>query len=147
MRAVGIDLGEKRLGIAVSDPEGLVAVPHSVLELTSDREKDMSELIELIEELGAVVVIVGLPVGLRGEMGKSAQAAQAQAGKLQSRLSVPVVLHDERFSTVQAGRQLKAAGLNTKKARKRIDEAAACIILQSWLDSGQVLNKLGSTNG
>ncbi len=121
------------MGVAVS--QSGVAVPHSVVQLTGDAEKDMAEVISLIQNLKAETVVVGFPVSLSGQISHAAESAKKYAGLLKKSLQVPVVLHDERFSSVEAEKQLKLAGLSSKKARVKVDMAAACIILQSWLDS------------
>ncbi len=140
MRTVGLDLGEKNLGVAVSDEEGLIAVPHSVLSLTGDDEADLKNVISLTTELCAKTIVVGFPISLSGKIGPAADLAKKYVERLQARVDVPVVLHDERFTTTEANKLLKKAGEANKKSslkkdRQKVDMVAASIILQSWLDS------------
>ncbi len=130
MRAVGLDLGERRIGVAVSDRAGTVAVGHGVVERTADWQA----LVAVIAELEPERVIVGLPLSLDGTRGPAAQRAEADAAALRRLLDVPVELVDERFSTVTAHRGLQAAGARRPDRRRVVDQAAATILLQSWLD-------------
>ena len=137
MRVVGIDLGTRRIGVAVSDPGGVLATPHSVVERSGDPDADRSALAALIAELGAARVVVGLPLGLDGRMGPAAQAAAAEASALAEVVGVPVETHDERLTTVSANAHLRAAspGLKASRRRRVIDKVAAAVMLQSWLDA------------
>ncbi|MDP9402329.1 MAG: Holliday junction resolvase RuvX [Actinomycetota bacterium] len=134
MRAVGIDLGARRIGVAVSDPEGRVATARQVLRRSGDPAQDYRRLAEIVNEVGAEVVVVGLPLSLNGEMGPAARAAASEAGALAEVVGVPVETHDERLTTVSAERSLSSLALKAPARRQVVDMVAAAVILQSWLD-------------
>ena len=134
-RALGIDLGERRIGVAVSDSEGRLATPLTVIKRTGSRNRDHQKIAELVDEYEAGVVIVGLPLSLDGGTGPAALGAEREARELESALGVPVLTHDERLTTVIADRALAESGLSGKARRRRVDMVAASVILQGWLDS------------
>jgi len=139
MRVVGIDLGERRVGVAVSDSEARLASPHVVIERSDDPARDRGEIARIVTEVGATTVVVGLPLSLDGTLGPAAEAARAEAQALTEVVGVPVETHDERLSSVSAGHSLAASGLRRgarRAARRRsVDKVAAAIMLQSWLDT------------
>jgi putative pre-16S rRNA nuclease len=133
VRVVGLDLGTKRVGVAVSDSGGRVATAHAVLERTGDDDADRTALAAVVADLGAEVVVVGLPLSLDGTAGPAARWAEAEARALAGVLDVPLHLQDERLSTVTASR--RPAGLaRHARSRRPVDDAAAAVLLQSWLD-------------
>ncbi len=134
-RSLGLDLGERRIGVALCDSGGLLATPYEVVPRSGDRLRDHRRIAELVDEAGAVRVVVGLPTSLGGDAGPAALAVLAEIEQLRVALSVPVCTHDERLTTVTAQRSLRQAGVNTKKGRKVIDQVAAAVILQAWLDA------------
>lgn len=134
MRALGLDLGSRRIGVAVSDSDGALALPYEVLERTRDRQRDLRRLRDLVEEVEAEVVVVGMPYSLDGRTGPAARRTLAEVRELEQALPVPVVTHDERLSTVTAHRSLADAQLDERARRKVVDKVAAAVILQSWLD-------------
>ncbi len=127
-------MGSVRIGVACSDPDGILATP--VETVRRDRSgKHVRRLAELAAELEAVEIIVGLPRTLADRTGPAAQDAIGLAETLATRVApIPVRLADERLTTVSAQRSLRAAGVRTKDQRAVIDQAAAVAILQSWLD-------------
>ena len=128
---MGIDLGERRIGVARSDASGMLAVP----ERTVVRgEGDLVELVALADELDASDILVGLPLSMSGEAGVAAEGAREFARALAALTSVPVWLVDERLSTVSAQRSLHESGRTTRTSRPVIDQAAAVVIVQSALD-------------
>ncbi|HTQ17557.1 Holliday junction resolvase RuvX [Mycobacterium sp.] len=133
-RRLGIDVGSVRIGVACSDPDGILATP--VETVRRDRSgKHVRRLAALAAEFEAVEVIVGLPRTLADRVGASAQDAIELAEALASRVApIPVRLADERLTTVSAQRSLRAAGISAKNQRAVIDQAAAVAILQSWLE-------------
>ena len=135
MRVLGIDLGAKRIGIAVSDSSGTVAGPLTVVQRSGSLKRDHDVIAQLVveEEVGAVVV--GLPLNMNGSEGPAAKAARQEAAQIATVIGVPVHLHDERRSTVEAERVLKEANIKTPKRRTVVDKVAATVFLQSWLDS------------
>jgi putative Holliday junction resolvase len=133
-RRIGVDVGSVRIGVAVSDPDGILATP--VETVRRDRtDKHLRRLAHLVTELEAVEVVVGLPRTLADRAGTSARDAIALADVLAVRISpTPVRLADERLTTVTAQRSLREAGIRAKGQRAVIDQAAAVGILQGWLD-------------
>ena len=137
MRVLGIDLGTKRIGVAVSDPTGTLASPLTVVERSSDPARDRREIARLVTEEEAERVVVGMPTSLSGEPGPAAKAALAEVVALSDELEVPVVAWDERFTTVIADRAMAGGGRTAKDRRATIDAAAAAVMLQSWLDANR----------
>ncbi|MDP9387544.1 MAG: Holliday junction resolvase RuvX [Actinomycetota bacterium] len=135
MRVVGLDLGGRRIGVAVSDATGTLATPHSVVERGKDRAEDHRRLADLVEELGAEWVVVGLPLSLSGVAGPAACAADEEARALAGAVAVPVETWDERLTTVSAERSLRAGGVRARDRRRVVDKVAAAVLLQGWLDA------------
>lgn len=131
MRVIALDVGERRIGVAVSDPTGTLATPHTVIQRRSKAE-DFAAVARLVAELEAERVVVGLPLSLNGEVGPQARRVTRYAWALARTLDVPVELHDERYSTVTADTLLVESG---RKRRVPIDAAAAAVILQDYLES------------
>lgn len=133
-RRLGIDVGTVRIGVAVSDPDGILATP--VETVRRDRgDGHLRRLAGLVGELDVVEIVVGLPRTLADRAGASANDAVAMATALGARVgSVPVRLADERLTTVTATRSLREAGVRARQQRGMIDQAAAVAILQGWLD-------------
>jgi putative Holliday junction resolvase len=130
---VGIDVGSVRIGVARSDPDGVIASP---LETVRRGAGDMAELARIAADNEAVEIVVGLAVGLRGGEGKAAADGRAFASALAERLApVPVRLVDERFTTVLAHAALRQRGLDSRARRTAVDKAAAAVVLQSALDA------------
>ncbi len=129
---VAVDVGSVRVGVAGCDPAGILATPVQTLQRGRG---DLAAVAGLVAEREAIEVVVGLPTSLSGRPGPAAGAAQAYAVELAALVSVPVRLVDERFSTSAAQRGLHASGVDTRKGRSVIDQAAAVIILQSALDA------------
>lgn len=135
MRALGLDLGARRIGVAISDSEGRVATPIATVERSSkDRTADHRAIAGLVTEWGAEVVAVGLPLSLDGSIGPAAAGVLAEVAELAQVLAVPVETVDERFTTVTADDLLKAGGVRGRDRKKVIDQAAAAVLLQAWLD-------------
>lgn len=135
LRVVGLDLGGRRIGVAVSDPGGTIASPWQVLERTGDRATDHRRLATMVAELGAERVVIGLPLSLTGDRGPAAREAAAEAAALSEELGLPVEVHDERLTTVSATRSLEAMGVKGRARRRAVDKVAAAVMLQSWLDA------------
>lgn len=133
-RVLGLDLGDVRIGVAISDPERRLAVPVGTVQVGRP-PGEMRAIADLVAEHGAVMVVLGEPVSMDGTRGTRASHAASFAGVLRAFLDVPVVLHDERLSTVEAERSLRAAGVTGRRRRSVVDAAAAQIILQAWLDA------------
>ncbi|MFG1894441.1 Holliday junction resolvase RuvX [Micromonospora zamorensis] len=138
---IGVDVGQVRVGVSRSDPDGILATPLVTLarDLTAAPDavpSDLAELAALVAEHEAVVVVVGLPVNLAGKHGPAAVHVKAYADRLVDVIApIPVTLTDERMSTVVASRRLAERGVRGKRQRAVVDQAAAVEILQSWLDA------------
>jgi putative Holliday junction resolvase len=160
-RVVGIDLGQRRIGVSVSDSQRVLATPHAVIARSGDLDADHRAIAAVVAEFGAGLVVVGLPLSLAGDRGPAAAAAAAEAAALGTQLRVPVVLHDERLTTVEAERRRRlpaepgraragerarapARPLRQKRPdaasrarRAGIDAVAATVLLQSWLEENR----------
>ncbi len=166
---VGVDVGTVRVGVAASDPGALLATPVRTVARTVATERsgagsgdgsqdgaedspDLAEIADLVHELAAVEVVVGLPRTLAGAEGPAARAARTYAGRLAVRVApVPVRLVDERLTTVDAHRSLRDSGVDGRRQRAVVDQAAAVLILQAALDaersSGRPPGELVRTDG
>lgn len=131
-RRLGVDVGEVRIGIAQSDPDGLIATPVATLKVEQDF---MHELLRLVEETEAIEIVLGLPISLSGIEGGAALKAREFAARIRREIATPIRLVDERLSTVVATHAMRESGINSKKGRANIDQAAAVVILQSALDA------------
>ena len=134
---LGLDLGDARIGVAVSDPDRRLAVPVGTVHV-GQPPGELLAVAALARERGATLIVLGLPLSLRGERGDRSVHAESFAEALRNVVDVPVQLHDERLSTVEAERALAAAGRGRER-RRAVDASAAAVILQSWLD-GQPSN-------
>lgn len=132
MRTLGLDIGERRIGVAISDPDGRLALPVGTHERRGD---DVATLIALAKREEAERIVVGLPLSLDGSHGPQAEVAESFAERLRQRGEIEVVLWDERLSSREADHYLRAAGTRGKAAKAQRDAVAASIILQSYLDS------------
>jgi putative Holliday junction resolvase len=130
---IGLDIGERRIGVAVSDEMNVVALPECVIERRS-LQHDLRALCDLAREKNARCFVVGLPIRLDGSHGEQAQRVAEFAHKLAQRCDMPVEMSDERLSTKQAERHLIKSNVKRKRRRKVIDKIAAQIILQSYMD-------------
>jgi putative Holliday junction resolvase len=135
MRALGLDLGSKRIGVAVSDLTGTIASPLTVITRGRSRRDDHQRIATLAREEGVEVIVVGMPYRLSGGDGPAASAARAEVTALATVVGVPVETHDERFTTVTATRALAEGGVRGPARRQVVDKVAAAVILQSWLDA------------
>jgi len=131
---IGLDVGKVRIGVAVCDELGLVASPHTVIR-SKGWGNDIARVVELVSEVGAGEIVVGLPVNMNGTRGPAAARVEEFCHRLSESVSVPVVTWDERLSTAQASRVLIEADLSRKRRRDVIDKTAAAIILQAYLDN------------
>ena len=131
---LGLDLGDARIGVAVSDPERRLAVPVGTVQVGRP-PGELLAIAELARERGATLIVVGLPLSMRGTRGARAGHAGAFVDALSDVVDVPVELQDERLSTVEAERTLAAGGTTGRARRRVVDAAAATVILQAWLDA------------
>lgn len=134
-RALGVDLGSKRIGLAVCDSAGTLATPYEVLQRSGDLRRDHARLAGIVEEVGARTVVVGLPLSLDGGLGPAARGVLDEVERLEAALPVPVETYDERLTTVTADRDLMARRMRAEARRRVVDKVAAAVMLQAWLDS------------
>ena len=136
MRVLGLDVGDRRIGVALSDPLGLTAQPLIVLERRG-LAKDLEALCAMVQRHDVEAVIVGLPLTLRGERGVQAEKVASFSDALRRRVAVPVQFIDERFTTAQGERALREMGASRGQRKRVIDQVAAQLILQQFLDVQQ----------
>jgi len=134
VRVLALDLGSKRIGVAVSDLTGTVASPLTVLTRSRSRRHDHERIAALVRDEEAELVVVGLPISLSGAEGPAARAAKTEAEVLATLIAVPLETFDERLTTVTAERALAEAGVRGRARRQVVDKVAAAVILQSFLD-------------
>jgi putative Holliday junction resolvase len=132
-KAIGIDPGDARIGVAGSDDLGLLAHPLETIPVANG--KPVPRILEIAKARGAEAIIVGMPRNMDGSHGPAAEKARALINELRSGTNLPVIAWDERLTTVAAERSLRESGRNAKQQKSVIDQVAAQIILQSWLDS------------
>ena len=135
-RSLGLDIGDKRIGVALSDPGGILASPFTIIN-RQDETADIEAIINIINQQQVGQVVVGLPRSMDGNVGKQAEKVKAFTQELCNHTEVPITFRDERLTTVSAKRLMQT--VKTKKARKKApdDAIAAAIILQSYLDEGR----------
>lgn len=138
MRVLGLDLGSKRIGVATSDRSGTIATPLKVLTRSGSVKTDYAAIAALVIEEEAEAIVVGLPLNMDGTEGSAAKNARIEVERLTTVVGVPVYLHDERRTTVEADRVLMERNINAQKRKKVVDQVAAAVILQSWLDQKQM---------
>lgn len=131
---IGLDIGSRRIGVAVSDVSGIIAQPLTTLATRNDGDFPLEDLRVLVAERDAAGIVVGLPRRLDGSHGPAAVAAEAVAERLRAALPVHVEMWDERLTSVQAERLLVEAGVRRKKRKGATDRIAAALILQGFLD-------------
>jgi putative Holliday junction resolvase len=134
-RVLGVDLGTRRIGLALSDPSRTIASPHSVLARDRDRGADHRAIVALARAEGADRIVVGLPLSLSGGHGPAAQAALAEIDELREVAGgLAIEPFDERLTTTTANRSLTEARLPRAARRRVVDKVAAAVMLQAWLD-------------
>jgi putative Holliday junction resolvase len=136
MRCLGLDIGDRRIGVALSDPDGILASPLTVIERTDDSQA-LAAIGEIINKQRVGQVVVGLPRSLDGSLGQQAEKVGDFAQKLAEQVEVLVDYRDERLTTVMAQRLKRASGGKKTKGKARYDAQAAALILQSYLDEGR----------
>jgi putative Holliday junction resolvase len=134
MRCLGIDLGSKRIGVALCDPDERVATPLTVVERSKTRQADHANIRRLVEEYEAEAVVVGLPLNMSSKITTAAQSAIDEAEQLRGVLTVPVHLYDERLTTVTADRSLMEMQMKADARRRVVDKVAAAVMLQAFID-------------
>lgn len=139
-RALGIDFGTKRIGMAVSDPSGTLATPLETLKRREGKRPPLKRIEEIAREFGVGHLVVGLPIGLDGEENEWCAEVREMGDKLGERLQVDVSFVDERLTSVRAERAVRSVGLpkRERERKERVDAAAAQLILQAWLDRPEI---------
>jgi putative Holliday junction resolvase len=141
-RILALDVGDRRIGVALSDPLGFTAQPHSVIERTQLGE-DVEAVRTLVESTGAVRIVAGMPLNAKGEKGHQAEQVQLFLDALKDAVSVDVATMDERYTTASAERSLIAGNMRRKKRKQVVDKIAAQQILQTYLDREASRKKRG----
>ena len=134
MRAIGLDLGSKRIGVALSNSAGTVATPYDLVVRCGDRQREHRQIAALATEAEAEVIVVGMPYHLDGRMSPVAKAAMIEAQELGVATGLPIETYDERLTTVTADRSLTEMNLKADARRRVVDKLAAAVMLQAWLD-------------
>lgn len=137
MRTMGLDYGSKTVGVAVSDPMGITAQGIEIIrrEKENHMRSTLRRIHELVNEYEVGTIVVGNPKNMNGTLGERAEAAKAFAETLKQRTALPVVLWDERLTTVEAEKTMMAAGVRREDRKKYVDKIAAVLILQGYLDA------------
>ncbi len=138
-RCVGIDFGDRRIGIALGDPSGVMAFPHQTIEYSGKMGVGLNAVVKALAEFELDHVVVGMPYNMDGSQGRQAERTASFIGELRQRLPDSVVVEgwDERLTSVQASRVLTEAGVKAREQKGKLDKIAAALILQGWLDSKQ----------
>ena len=136
MRVLAFDFGIKRIGLALSDPEGRLALPYSTL-IKKDNTQLLAEIEDIVHREGVQGLVVGLPMGLHGQETLSTRQARNFARRLSRAISLPVYLQDETLTSSEAAHRLKASGLRGRRHKEVLDQLAATIILESFLQDSQ----------
>lgn len=134
MRIIGLDVGEKRIGVAMSDPLGILASPLTQINRTGNRTA-IEAILELVRQHEVERIIAGMPYSIDGSLGQQAERVGGFLRKLSEHLDIPVETWDERYTTVAAEGKMAEAGIRKDKRKKQIDAAAAALILQEYLDT------------
>jgi putative Holliday junction resolvase len=129
---MAFDIGDVRTGVAVTDAMQIITSPLRTITMSGNLAKDAAELVKVIDEIGPVTVVAGIPLNQHGEPGPQAAKVSAMLDAMRARTSVPIVTIDERFSTAEAQRYLRAANVKGKKQRATIDQVSAVLILETY---------------
>jgi putative Holliday junction resolvase len=139
MRRLGLDIGDKRIGVALSDSEGILASPFTIIN-RRDENQDIAAVIGIINQQQVEHVIVGLPRSMDGSLGRQVEKVKAFTERLSEQTNVPIEYRDERLTTVMAERLAQVANAKKNRGKTRRDAQAAAIILQGYLDEGREPN-------
>ena len=142
MRAIGLDFGSKTVGVAISDPLGVTAQGIEIIRRTSENKlrKTLARIEELIKEYGVDTIVLGLPKNMNNTLGDRAEKSLEFKGMLERRTGLPVVMWDERLTTVEANRTLIEGNIRRENRKQYVDQLAAVPILQGYLDSEGIKN-------
>lgn len=145
MRHLGVDLGTKRIGLALSDPGGAIATPLFAIQRQGGKA-DLQEIAQIARDYEVEEIVVGLPLNLRGEQAEAAQAALKEIAVLRDLAGLPVEVSDERLTSAVAERGMRDSGLDSRQRRGQVDKVAATIMLQSYLDRKRSRNASDSAS-
>jgi len=134
MRVLALDIGDRRVGVAVSDPMGMLARTLAVIKRNG---RDYQAIADLVQELGVERIVAGFPRNMDGSVGEQARKVESYVAGLREHVGVPIEFWDERLSSVEAERLMIKAGRSARERRERIDAVAAAVILQEYLDAGK----------
>jgi putative holliday junction resolvase len=142
-RVLGVDLGSRRIGLALSDPGRAIASPLSVLQRAKVQVEDHRSIVAVARENEAVAIVVGLPISLSGDLGPAARATLEEVAALRkvAGAELPVEPYDERLTTITAERSLNEARMTRDARRRVVDKVAAAVMLQSWLETNRVAGR------
>ncbi len=144
-RVLALDLGSKRIGVASSDLTRTLASPVSVVLRRANHVEDHREIAKIVEEYEPDVIVVGFPLGLDGKEGRATALIRAEVNELEAKFApIPLVLHDERFTTATAHQSLKERNMKAQDRRHVVDKVAAAVLLQTWLDGQSRQGRAGS---
>jgi len=135
MKTLGLDLGEKRIGVAVSDESGRIALPTATLSGDQPACEIIADILNLVDQHEARKIVIGMPTSLSGEAGPAAQKVAQFARALAAETSLQVITWDERLTTALAEKTMVAADVKRRQRRQKIDKVAATLILQNYLDA------------
>ena len=133
MRILGLDYGTVRVGVAISDPDAIIAQPKGFI-LAEPKKNFLAEIEKICSDLKVGKIVIGLPLHMSGEEGESAVAARKLGAAIQNQINIPIMFIDERLSTVSAEKALMEANVKGQKKKEKVDSVAAAIILQNYLD-------------
>jgi putative Holliday junction resolvase len=136
MRCLGLDIGDRRIGVALSDPGGILASPFSIIERTDDGQA-IAAIADIINKEQVGKIVVGLPLSLDGTLSGQAEKVKEFADRLAEQIKIPLEYRDERLTTVMAQRLKRASGGKKGRGKPRYDSQAAALILQSYLDESR----------
>lgn len=133
-RALGVDLGSKRIGLALSDASRTIASPLEVLRRSGSEPADHAAIARVAAEHEAMCVVVGLPLTMAGTTGTAAEGVLAEVGRMRGAIDLPIEVHDERLTTRTADGLMREARMTAQARRRLVDKVAAAVMLQGWLD-------------
>lgn len=139
LRYMAVDLGTKRIGIAMSDPDGMFASPLTVITRKGGAQ-DLREVVALAKDYDVETMVVGLPVNLRGEQSVAAENAQKEIAQLRKLAEIPVETYDERLTSAAANKSMQQSGMGREDRKDKVDKVAAAMLLQSYLDKIRLQN-------
>ena len=139
-RILGLDWGHRRIGIAISDSDGMLATPYSTIA-AKDTQDDINAILAIVEQEGVGLILVGLPLSLDGTVGPQAKSTLVFCHILRAASQVPIETWDERYTTAEAERLLRSTGVSPSRDRARLNSAAAAVLLQSYLDVHRDLDR------